>query len=568
MESTEETIEWSEKSAPLKEIIRDEKLPILVKVAEGFYNNDNESFSPGDLIRLDGLKCIQKVRADVVSAKNKKMEEIFIPLEYKGKVKITGVTLMEKTFHSVEELIKVFPRYVTVIEAFTSRTTERFSARNVEKGDSLELDRFLEGIGLVCTDVKSGQLLIISTSGQYHLISRPDNNQYTIKEVIDRFPLPQNVTFVDEEVQKLFTTNLDEALPNICTFTGSLKLLGFTTEEVVVGHSKPQTLQKDQGKFVHRNVIMLPTNGEIVKELEVYLAIKQGDKDYEILLSTNVSQSQDMSAVDSMLYVDMVKKPRRMINLKIREEVPYSVPPPKVPPRRKSSAEDCPSNLQKAMTIPRMRDKVGDNDDYILMSDKKGDVDHTDDYEVIDESGAQEIFYKREMTQKSKVKKLVGSIGRKFPSSLKNIFVQSWTPTSSGKEMGKDHANCRSGVKQNYETNLEHIGDLEGGEYTEIVDTTIKPVLVVKPTSAVSPKRNAELLNDESLKNMSVEELVARFRFCKLDRLADLCEKEAFDGNIFGSLTDEQLQSEPFCLRPVDLIKVQSVKNGWRPIFK
>lgn len=337
MESTEETIVWSEKSAPLKEILRDEKLPILVKVATGFYNNDSESFSPGDLIRLDCHKYIQKVRADVLSAKNKKIEEIFIPLEYKGKVTITGVRTKEEAFHSVEELIKVFPRYVTVIEAFTSRTTERFSARTVEKGDSLELDRFLDGIGLVCTDEKTGELLVISTSGQYNLTSKPDNNQYTIKEVIDRFPLPQTVTFVDEEVQKFFTTNLDEALPNICTFTGSLTLLGFITEEVVVGHSKPQTSQKDEGKFVQRNVIMLPTNGDIVKELEVYLAINQGDKDYEILQSTNVSQSQDMSAVDSMLYVDMVKKPRPMINLKIREEVPYSVPAPKLPPRRQSS---------------------------------------------------------------------------------------------------------------------------------------------------------------------------------------------------------------------------------------
>lgn len=336
MESTEETIDWSEKSAPLKEILRDEKLPILVKVATGFYNNDSESFSPGDLIRLDCLKYIQKVRADVLSAKNKKIEEIFIPLEYKGKVTITGERTKEETFHSVEELIKVFPRYVTVTEAFTSRTTERFSARTVEKGDSLELDRFLDGIGLVCTYVKTGELLVISTSGQYNLTSKPDNNQYTIKEVIDRFPLPQTVTFVDEEVQKFFTTSLDEALPNICTFTGSLTLLGFITEEVVVGHSKPQTSQKDEGKFVQRNVIMLPTNGDIVKELEVYLAINQGDKDYEILQSTNVSQSQDMSAVDSMLYVDMVKKPRPMINLKIRE-VPYSVPAPKLPPRRQSS---------------------------------------------------------------------------------------------------------------------------------------------------------------------------------------------------------------------------------------
>ncbi|XP_063403177.1 uncharacterized protein LOC134687106 [Mytilus trossulus] len=564
MESTEETIEWSEKSAPLKEIIRDEKLPILVKVATGFYNNDSESFSPGDLIRLDCHKYIQKVRADVLSSKNKKIEEIFIPLEYKGKVTITGVRSKEEAFHSVEELIKVFPRYVTVIEAFTSRTTERFSARTVEKGDGLELDRFLDGIGLVCTDVKTGELLVISTSGQYNLTSKPDINQYTIKEVIDRFPLPQTVTFVDEEVQKLFTTNLDEALPNICTFTGSLTLLGFITEEVVVGHSKPQTSQRDEGKFVQRSVIMLPTNGEIVRELEVYLAINQSDKDYEILLSTNVSQSQDMSAVDSMLYVDMVKKPRPMINLKIREEVPYSVPPPKLPPRRQSSVEARPTNLQRAMTIPRMRDK---DDGYIMMSDKKGD-DDTDDYEVMDESGTQEIFYKRETTQKSKVKKLVGSIGRKFPSSLKNIFAQSSYNTSSGKEMGKDRPSCRSGVKQKYEKNLKYIGDLDDGEYTEICDTTAKPVLVVNPTSAVPPKLNAGLLNDEGLKDMSVEELVACFRFCKLDILADLCEKEAFDGNIFGSLSDEQLQSEPFNLRPVDLIKVQSVKNGWRPIFK
>jgi hypothetical protein len=68
----------------------------------------------------------------------------------------------------------------------------------------------------------------------------PDDTEYTLTEVVNRLPLPQFVTFVEEEFKKVLTTDLLEAVENVQSFTGCVKLNRIFREEVVVGYHKPQ----------------------------------------------------------------------------------------------------------------------------------------------------------------------------------------------------------------------------------------------------------------------------------------------------------------------------------------
>nr|XP_022318687.1 uncharacterized protein LOC111121624 [Crassostrea virginica] len=86
-----------------------------------------------------------------------------------------------------------------------------------------------------------------------------------------------------------------------------------------------------------------------------------------------------------------------------------------------------------------------------------------------------------------------------------------------------------------------------------------------KPTGAVSPMARLPAPVESNFSTLSVAETARCFRECRLNQLADLCEKEALDGCFIDKMTPEDLSKEPFNLTVLHRMKVEQIKNGWRP---
>lgn len=51
--------DWSDDTRTIRDVVTQEKLPLLVKVTEGLYGEDEtKSFSQGDILKLD---CVMEV---------------------------------------------------------------------------------------------------------------------------------------------------------------------------------------------------------------------------------------------------------------------------------------------------------------------------------------------------------------------------------------------------------------------------------------------------------------------------------------------------------------------------
>lgn len=350
-------IVWSDDSETIRNVVYSSYLPVIVRVAEGYYGgNEAESFSIGDLLKLDYVKSVQKIYATVISSwsdailedKTGYMQpdhEIIIPLLYKGKVTIARPPSEFKVYCTVSELLRDFPKFLRVESEFFAQSSQDKTVR-VEVGKRLELDRYLPNQGLVAK--YEGNNVILKQDMRGRFIPLPDDKEYTLKEVVDTLPLPQYVKFVEDEFEKVLTTDLQSAIDNVQTFTGCVKLTRVFREEVVVGHHKPQlenvsqSLRLENEKFVQRSIVLLPLGREAVNEIEVNTPIYSEPDEYELLAIRNFSQkSPNMDLVEGSLYLEFSKNPRSFYVFDEKEENDDNVndvmdsgePPPPVPPR-------------------------------------------------------------------------------------------------------------------------------------------------------------------------------------------------------------------------------------------
>lgn len=331
---TEDTIKWSDDTFSIRDVA-DSNLPTVVKVADGFYSeNEAESFSNGDLIKLDFKKNYSKVRAQCVGRTPREDssgymspdKDILIPLGYKGKLK---VECMRKTFNTIEELIAHFPHYVTTGRPLTGKrgvySSEQF---RIEKGVRLELDRVIPKAGLVCKIDGKEVLLPLGQLARFDV--EADDKEYTIREVIDSFKLPQYVRFLDSDFEKIVTSDLTEAIDNISHFEGYLRLVGLVQQEVVVGHHKPSGIAAiTSEKANQRAIAILPLDSEAVQNIEVYLPVYEEESDYEFFLARNFSKNMNLDVVDGGLYLEFSKCPRiHLLNTEDDDDTPPPRPPP------------------------------------------------------------------------------------------------------------------------------------------------------------------------------------------------------------------------------------------------
>lgn len=349
---TEDTIKWSDDTFSIRDVA-DSNLPTVVKVADGFYSeNEAESFSNGDLIKLDFKKNYSKVRAQCVGRTPREDssgymspdKDILIPLGYKGKLK---VECMRKTFNTIEELIAHFPHYVTTGRPLTGKrgvySSEQF---RIEKGVRLELDRVIPKAGLVCKIDGKEVLLPLGQLARFDV--EADDKEYTIREVIDSFKLPQYVRFLDSDFEKIVTSDLTEAIDNISHFEGYLRLVGLVQQEVVVGHHKPSGIAAiTSEKANQRAIAILPLDSEAVQNIEVYLPVYEEESDYEFFLARNFSKNMNLDVVDGGLYLEFSKCPRiHLLNTEDDDDTPPPRPPP--PPGSEEDASSRDVSIPKA----------------------------------------------------------------------------------------------------------------------------------------------------------------------------------------------------------------------------
>lgn len=329
-ESSMHEIEWSKETVSITSIV--DNLPTIVKVADGYYcENEAESFSNGDLIKLDFKKRYTKVKAQAICENSLHMdedpgivEEILIPFGYNGKL---NIHCQKDTFHNMKELVEYFPRFVKNGKAFNAYKGKRWKTQTrILTEDQVELDREIPNMGLVCKVMSTRILIPYDTEVLFHLI--PDKKQYTVREIVEKFKMPQYVRFIESEFQKFMTENLNEAIANISHFEGCFKITGVLNQEVLIGHHKPAGVSSQTSR---RSIAILPLDSEVVQNLDVFLPVYEDFSDYELMMVQNFSSNVNMDIVEGSLYLDFQKKPKVHFLIAL-SDLHQDGPPPRPPP--------------------------------------------------------------------------------------------------------------------------------------------------------------------------------------------------------------------------------------------
>lgn len=606
--STVDTIKWSDDTFSIRDVA-DSNLPTVVKVADGFYSeNEAESFSNGDLIKLDFKKNYSKVRAQCVGRTPREDssgymspdKEILIPLGYKGKLK---VECMKKTFNTIEELIAHFPHYVRTGRPLTGKrgvySSEQF---RIEKGVRLELDRVIPKAGLVCKMDGKEVLLPLGQLARFDV--ETDDKEYTIREVIDSFKLPQYVRFLDSDFEKIVTSDLTEAIDNISHFEGYLRLVGLIQQEVVVGHHKPSGVAAiTSEKANQRAIAILPLDSEAVQNIEVYLPVYEEESDYEFFLARNFSKNMNLDVVDGGLYLEFSKCPRiHLLNTEDDEDTPPPRPPPPSGSEEDASSRDLsiPKGTPQQPEGPHFQDsdkaKTRRNPPQVpraskpkapvqILTDSRADNFSDDDsdnpYEEIPEVQEIEDYSKKTGLDFTKLPKTFRVGLKKVHHELKKLKRSHSSeikhPSSKETHVLPSKDDLSLGEIRNSDDDDDGLVEYDYPDLTKLASMPRPPPSGDVPRYQSSPKAKppkpvgkiqpmshgtSDLMK---FSDMTSGEVVNLFKQTMLPALASACEKEGLDGSFLSSLSDTQLKTV-FKLSDLQLIKVNKIINdGWRP---
>ncbi|XP_052776405.1 uncharacterized protein LOC128214148 isoform X2 [Mya arenaria] len=313
---------WSTYTHRLDELERRVEFPCVVRLNEGYYSEaEGEGFSHGDIVAIDKKLVLHKVAANFANriyrpshspaeeewGYERLTDEILVPLNYNGKAKIQSTG---KKYSTVRDLVADFPRYAKVCKNLKVWTADRQPVE-LQAGAVIELDRVMpassagapDNLVLIFDYQTRSTYATVPMDAKASFRTEPDETEYTIKEVIDRFKMPQVVKFVDDQIRKIYTQDLVEGIENMHTITEMLQLNRLVTQNVLVGHYKPvgDVESGDSKHFKRRTLIVLPLDHPEIREVEVNVLEGQADLYEEVVSVQNISS--DMDVVDS-LYVE------------------------------------------------------------------------------------------------------------------------------------------------------------------------------------------------------------------------------------------------------------------------
>lgn len=359
---------WSDVTYRLDELDRCVGFPQLIQVTEGIdTGNDIDSFSAEDVLMIDQCVILQKVAAHFATEKTVEVtdsgseyailkDEILIPLNYKGKLKVMGRL---RSYNNVRELALDFPKYATALTAMRV-PQDTGGMLEIAPDSKVELDRVIPGREcdklVISTELGGRKQVAVPFDTRGRFRACPDDNEYTLKEVIDRYNLPKVIKFLDNKIQKIYTQDLLEGIEDMAHVTGSaLQINRLVLQKVLIGHYKePDETRSSSGKFCKRTLVVIPLDSPGIREITVRVRLSNAEDDpiYEPFLVRNVNaDTSDYVDMAEGLYVEFVKRPRI---IKLKEDEDESVggggkndneervdeeeeetdePPPPVPPR-------------------------------------------------------------------------------------------------------------------------------------------------------------------------------------------------------------------------------------------
>ncbi|XP_060070357.1 uncharacterized protein LOC132550329 [Ylistrum balloti] len=543
---SEPVLKWSDEKYRIKDLIGKFTLPLMVKVEEGIYGlRESESFSQDDLLKLELIKTIPKLITCCVDYTGRirgigtlredehgyieRSDDLTIPVRYRGMVKIFQPE-GTRNYNSVGDMIKGFPRYVKTVDSFVSR-----NGINIEKETIIQLQRFIPGKGLVCTigkdhasankDSAHVTQILLNSKDRHRFVLIPDDNSYTLEEVVNRFPLPQYVTFVKKGGPKLVTTNIEELVNHSRIFEGAVKIKSMVDVDVIIGHYKPpKGVSSTTQKRCQRTLVIIPENSVTAREIEVRVPLNDDDDyDYELVMARNFSckdvQEED---IDGTVYMDFLKTPNATFIEYDEIEIPPPSPPP-LPKRHRQPSTEAQDRRQPEQMPIKTKGDYYNQDMFATNSDEESD----DDYEkIIDEVP----LGMTDDDKKLAYFDVQGALSEKIPEdyrfSLKRVLKELRKLRRTGKEK----------------------------EPSEPPST---PQTVDQSQSKSDSRKWFEKLGSN--------DLYRHFTNIKLDKLAIWCRDEGLNGSFFNNLTDENLQKN-FKLSPIQILKFRRFQNdGWMP---
>ncbi|KAH3693888.1 uncharacterized protein LOC127862612 [Dreissena polymorpha] len=361
MSVTADVMNWSSATYRLDELERKFTFPCVVRLAEGFCSDsESEGFSKDDIIGIDSKLVLHKVAAHFTNRQSgirptkgeydfgyeRLSEEILVPLNYKGKAKVQTCT--GKTYTTVKGLIADFPRFAKICRTLKANSADD-QPMDLPGGTKIELDRILPGRGttpdVLCIKFNvSGKPTYakVAVTERAWIRCESDETEYTIKEVIDRFKMPQIVKFVDDDIRKVYTQDLVEGIENMRTITETLQLNRLVTQNVLVGHYKAvegmETVDTDS--YRKRTLVVLPLDHPEIRDIEVNVLEDDGDisEIYEKVFNvSNISSSHEVVDTIYVEFYNNTPSPK-MFNLDkpVTAHHKPTVPeeePPRPPPR-------------------------------------------------------------------------------------------------------------------------------------------------------------------------------------------------------------------------------------------
>ncbi|XP_033738466.1 uncharacterized protein LOC117326015 isoform X2 [Pecten maximus] len=599
-------LKWSADTYNIRDVIRSKKfgLPLLVKIEEGIYNlNESETFSQDDLLKLDLVKSIPKVITCCVDHLGRTVnrgvvredehgyieqsDDLTIPLRYKGMVRIFQPQYGKKEYHSVREMVKVFPRYVKTLNSFVSK-----NGISVERETVIELDRILPGEGLVCNIVDDDNSeitnIVLGTNDKHMFSLIPDDTEYTLEAVTNRFPLPQYVRFVDGGGPKLLTANIQEIVEHSKIFEGTVKIKNVVNMEVLIGHYKPpEEVSRVTKGHCQRTLVMFPLDSPIAREIEVRVPPDSDDDDddrmdYELVMAKNFSQKGlNEEEVDGTVYIDFLKVPKATFV----EYEEIDTPPP-LPFRKKGSTRNKPppsptkmtsskseydySNLDRLPTrtvptatssrVPLPPDSDESDDDYDQIDEKMSAL--TDDDK---ENGYIRVQSKEAILEK---------VPEKYKFSLKKVqeellkFVKKKRKESESTEPSK-HTTQKTYDERKLSKQSCSVESTEPGKH-RTQKTNIQQKLSKHSFSDTDKYQTADESQSKSdsrkwFESLKPNDLYKYLTEIQLDKIAIACRDNNLNGTFFNNLTDAKIM-ENFHISPIQILKFRRFQNdGWLP---
>ncbi|KAL4236927.1 hypothetical protein ACF0H5_005313 [Mactra antiquata] len=608
-----EAMNWTVETYRLDEVEKKFGLPCVIHLNEGYYSTtDAEGFSQGDVMSVDSKLVLHKIAANFATDVKKHsleskdsdyvelapVKEILIPLNYKGRLKVLQ---RKMKYENVKELARDFPRYARLRQNLSVLTEDNRKV-TLYAGTVMELDRIIPGSTFGDNNSSPDRLIVqfehlqrratvalpVHLNGKF--ITEHDDNEYTLKEAIDRYSLPQYVQFVSDEIKKVYTSDLHDGISNMtCISDTSFRLNRLVTQEVLVGHYKPVTEYNDfevsADGVKQRTLILLPTDNPDIKDIEVNVLKDFNDDVYEdIFMVRNVSRSK-REVMDGALYIDFADCPgiRRFSSFSDQDDEKHPPPLPlQPPPARKQDGSSTLKHsrsltTQKSAkpsvnlaTLPRTKPRSysdcsiktppilamqfsqcmselclkHDSSDYVPMNcDNYVQMNPIRTYEeqihVDDDKSPTYVNYDPADT---------GSVSPKN-NTLKRSGLLS-TPTLQRK----------SALPRNSKK-------LEKNKSSQKIYSPEDSVNQTKPTAKVQPQNvyaepfcGAKLFYD-----LSTDELVERLRLGGLDELAELCFKEKLNGAFFHNINKERLK-KVMGLKNLQLAKFLQMRDeNWIP---